>query len=233
MRNVLGFCALLSALALPCAGTTVTWDFTDDGVQFGTGYVNSWSFTVDGITVTATGWSITGGSANDKFQTAKVDKYAGGLGVCDREELCGHGSPRADNLGRYEFLLFEFDALVHPLSITISPDGDFSGQVSCYAGTIASPHLTGKKPSALDSLGFAGPTDYTAEGSGLITVNLDAGNVNAILFGSFSDVLNGDYLVSSITADVPQPAPVPEPATFGLLGCALAAIGLVHHTRRS
>jgi hypothetical protein len=231
MRNCILACAVSALLALPGAAATITWDFTHGGSQSGSGYGNSWTFTADGISVTATGWGLTGGLLNTKFQTAEVGRYSTGLGICDRDELCIFPEHQVDNVFRYEFMLFQFSAPVSPVSITINPYGFFDRDVTYYAGSTAMPlDLTGNRLSDLSGLGFgAAINSDAAAGSGPLAVPLPADPVNSILFGARIGNDRDDWFkITSLSAD---PLAAPEPGTYMLLGAGLAALGIARRFR--
>ncbi len=76
---------------------------------------NSYSATVNAITLTVTAWSTTG--IGGKFQIAELEIYSGyGMGVCNRDEgvnCSNRGNNHAlDNHGADDLILFRFSSAV-------------------------------------------------------------------------------------------------------------------------
>jgi hypothetical protein len=110
------------------------------------------TYTEDGITVNASAFSRTNGGT---WQTAYLGAYSEGLGVTDRSESGGSGSHRVDNVGRWNYVLFEFSDVVNiDRGFLDSIDGDSDIQI--WIGTVNDPiqnHQT-LSDSFLAGLGF-------------------------------------------------------------------------------
>jgi hypothetical protein len=104
-KYVLGACLALPLLsATAWAAPTYTWNTTGNNsgsqLQFTAGYPSE--------LVKVRAYSINANLGSYTFQSATVGLYSGGLGVTSN----GEGGPpqhAVDNVGRYDFLLFEFD----------------------------------------------------------------------------------------------------------------------------
>src|SRR4051812_10970796 len=150
----------IAAASCAVQAATISYDFTaTPSSTAGSGYGNSISYLSGGVTVKATGWSITG--QGNTFQSGQISSYSTGLGVCGRDEgtNCPDPTHQVDNVGSYEFVLFQFSSAVDPLSITIDPYGSYDRDVTYYVGGSAGTiDLTGNKLNDLAGLGFVGPT---------------------------------------------------------------------------
>lgn len=234
-RNfLLGLC-----LAACCSmqAATLTYDFrsgssTPSTSAGGVNYGNSYTFTVGGVSVVATGWGLTGGASNNTFQTGYVGRYSTGIGVCNQEESCVDPAHQVDNDGQLDFMLFQFSKPVDPLSIVIDPAGTYDRDVTYYTGNTTNPlNLSGVTLAGLSSLGLVGPTHDASTISGdPRTVSLTSPFVNTVLFGariygSGADSFEDRFKIASLTAETP------EPATLGLSGLAILALGMVQRRR--
>ena len=95
---------------IPPVSACVNTEFTFTGNTSTTGtFGNSRTFTVNGISVKATAFSRTTGSTGS-WATAYLGLYGPGLGVTDSSESGSSPSHKVDNIGRYNFVLFEFSA---------------------------------------------------------------------------------------------------------------------------
>jgi hypothetical protein len=219
--------------ALPGQAGPISWLFdtgsSTTSTSFGTGYGNSWVFTANGISATATAWAVTG--SNNTLQNAQIGRYDTGLGVCDRTEGLNCGSPahQVDNSAQAEFILFQFSAAVDPLSVVVDPYGTYDRDVTYYVGDLADPlNLSGTALTGLSALGFTGTanSDSTASDSPR-TVSLTSGFVKSLLIGSRTgsgaDAAVDRFKITSLSADMQTQTP--EPTTFGLCGVLLLAFG--------
>jgi hypothetical protein len=224
---------LLTALTVTAA--PIGFDFTSGGTNSGSSYGNVRTFTSGGVTVTVTAWGLTGGFSNTTFENARLGQWSGfGMGVCNREEggvNCDSPEHQADNVGRYDFVLFQFSTPVDPLSITINPFGTYDRDVSYWTGNTASGlNLSGLSIGSLAGLGFGGKIDDTTSASGNPrTVDLTSGAVNSVFFGAQYGAgdLDDRFKIESMSVNA-----VPEPATLSLLGGALLALGVYRRRAR-
>ena len=223
-------------LAHPTQGeaSLITWDFTSPpSTSSGSGYGNNYGFTVDGITVSVSGWGLTGNSMTT-FQAAQVLSTAYGLGSCNQGEGVNcTGDPRLDNVGQREFLLFQFSAPVDLKQIVIDPKDTFDRDVSYWVGTYQTGGLTGKGLSGLSGLGFGSlQSRPNSASSSPLTLSLTGNSVTSLLFGaqaalttcstSTTDPGCDRFYIKSLTDD-PVVA-TPEPGTLLLLGSGLVGV---------
>lgn len=221
---------ILSIFGLGLAHASTVFDYTTNGFGQGSG-TNSVIQTVNGETVTATAFSVTG---NNNFQTATLGEYTGyGLGVCNQQELAaqgGCGSPQheIDDNGQNDFVLFQFSAAVTSITITLDPVCNCDTDASYFVGNGLNP--SGK---TLAQLGTATTSNETTSDT-VRTVTLTGlgAGVNSVLFGA--SVLGTDNYFKIESLSVTQGSTAaPEPATFGLAGLALIGLGVIGKRRRN
>jgi hypothetical protein len=99
------------------------------------------TYTVNGVSVNVSAFSRTTGGT---WNTAYLGAYSDGLGVTDGSENGASGTHKVDNVGRYNFVLFEFSTLVEvdrAFLDAVTTDSD----ISVWVGLANNPfhnHLT-------------------------------------------------------------------------------------------
>lgn len=226
--------------------STITWDLRNAAGSSphsvaGSGFGNVRTFTSGGLTLTATGWGLTGNSQTT-LQNAYVGRYGTGLGICNQLEgsSCGDPSHQVDNGGQYDFMLFQVSQALLDFSITIDPFNSWDRDVTYYIGNVISPvDLTGKNmTSGLAGLNFSGPfQDWSTISSDPRTVTINTTGVNTILIGARMGGQNADtdidrFKIAFFTGTtLNDPVESPEPSTFALLGLGLTAIVITTYKR--
>ncbi|MEY3122044.1 MAG: hypothetical protein RI993_869, partial [Pseudomonadota bacterium] len=153
---------------------------------------NSRSYTVEGVTVTATAWSRD--KANDAWSKAYLGAYNGGHGVTDNSEGDGSGNKHTvDNVGgRDNFVVYQF-------SENVVVDKAFLGYVSgdsdiqVWIGSSATP-LTNMSNAVLSNLGFTEVNTTTSSSARWADIN--AGNLSGnvlVIAADTTDTSPEDY----------------------------------------
>jgi len=204
---------------------------SSSGSTSGNGLGNSVVRTDDGVTVTATGWSLSNVSTSS-FQAGQIRLWGTGMGVCNAGEGTGCGNPQhpVDNIGYTDFLLFTFSK-----SVLLS-----SAFLTAWASDFDATLWAGSTPLNLDQQTLAGAglnvgaieSTYNGPanaGSTTRTINLSSSfsdPVNWFLIGA--SINNNDYGDSfkfkTLTVSVPTENAVPEPMTAILLGTGLMGL---------
>jgi hypothetical protein len=241
--------------ALPAGADTASFNFTTTNIT-GQSYGDVLTIsptggsTISGLTnvqVSAFSTStIVGDSGSTPVSAAAVDEYSGaGLGVCGTNEGTGCTSPlhQVDNIDNgYEFVLFKFDTPVDLSTVTLY---DYSGSdmdMSYWTSTSFPSFSTLSALTSLssqtndlcnsncstgdtitDSLTTNGGTSSAGVSYLLIAAAYNTGNNN----DTFK--IQGLTLVGTTSTTT---SPTPEPATFGLIGLALAALGLLRRKHK-
>lgn len=217
---------------------------------------NSLSFTSGTFTVIASAWSTTG--SGGALATAALGQYSPGLGVCnDSERLSGSACTTnppehaIGNTGYYDFVLLTFNHPVTSVSLTLSTFGTqqdtdatyFTGTCTTINGctplgktvTGVSPTIGGSTVNGSFSSFYAAPPNNADPMTGTRTFTLDLGtqsSVNWVMIGaSTADTTPDDYF-KLLSMSYTTGSGVPEPATFGMAGAALAALGLLRRRKR-
>ncbi|HEY3825026.1 MAG TPA: PEP-CTERM sorting domain-containing protein [Bryobacteraceae bacterium] len=249
MKNsiLVGLFAVAAIGAIPASASTGTFTFTS-GNNTGNGYGDVLNFaptitggTFSGLTnVAVSSYSTKTISTSTAMYTGAADEYSGyGLGVCGQKEGTGCQDPQhqVDNSdGGYEFVLFKFSTPVDLSSVTLL---DYSGtdmDMSYWSGNTAPPtNLTNVTDSQfLTNFGSQANDTCTSNCSSgdTITDNLSGNNVTYLLIAAAYNTGNNNDTFKIESLSVGSLTATPEPATFGLIGFALAGIGLIARKRR-
>lgn len=225
----------LAAASCSVQGATISWDFrtgsSTAAESFGAELGNSLRFTTDGVSVTATAWSVT--ILGSTFVQSEVGRHSTGLGVCNFLEGMGCGDPTyfVDNFSEQDFILFQFSRPVVPVSMVIDPvdlyDRDVSYAAASRSGSV---DLRNLSIGDLAAAGVRGRNSTAAVSDKPRVVNFNAsGPVTALLVGAKAGDFDDRFTIRQLTAEAP------EPATLGLAGLALGAIGMLRrgHARKS
>lgn len=224
----------LSLLALSAQVQAIEFSFLSNPVTpeaFG----NSYSTTIDGLTLTATAWSTTG--KRGKLKTAELEIYPGiGMGVCNRREGENCSSPNhqfgLDNKNANDLVLFTFSSPVQLDALTyqqLSRDSDFS----LWAGT-GDISLSRTK---IRSLGAATFINNDNPARTLRTLELDtalSGNYDWLIVASRIGQENDNAILRSLMVNpvgqlinpiTPVVQAVPEAETWAMLLVGLGLVG--------
>ncbi|WP_198320983.1 SdrD B-like domain-containing protein [Azohydromonas aeria] len=173
---------------------SLTYSFDGSSATSGS-YGNSRSWTVGGVTVTATAWSRDG---NGTWSKAYLGAFSGGLGVTDSSESGSGVTHTIDNVGRYNFVVYQF-------SQSVVVDKAWLGYVyndsdlAAFVGNSAT-SLTSLSDSALLAMSYEAndTTSTTTRWADLNSAGV-AGNV-LVIGASISDSTPDDYFkVSQLT----------------------------------
>lgn len=235
VRNLFLTALAVGLVAAPARADEITFNFDDGGTPgvMGTGVAgnNQWTFTLGGLTLRVSAWSLLGPTPGTFSPSTTLIP---GAGVCNTVENCRNIESVVDNLGQGDFLLFEFDQNVILDSARVVPrlnwDTDATFLSSSTAGSPL--NLSGLNLGTIGN-GF-GPVfnDDTATPGVARTINLGAigQTSNAFLLGArIGDPAQDDFFkVTELTVNT-----VPEPTTLSLLGVSALAGLMVRRRRRT
>ena len=228
-QRVLLVTLLVGMVAMNGEIQAASFTFTS-GSTTGAGYGNSVVRTIDGVTVTATGWSLSN-VATSSFQSGQIRIWGTGLGVCDQGEglNCTNPEHPVDNIDRSDFLLFSFSQAVELDSALLTAWAtDFDATLWAGTGTL---DLDGKTLSGA-GVGTAFESVFPGNGAtpGTTTRTIDLTTnftdpVNWFLIGaSITNTYYEDsFKFKNLTVSVPTGNEVPEPTTAVLLGTGVIA----------
>jgi len=250
-ENTMSFCRLAVriskiALALACFmllaapmsfADIITINTTTPAPNFG--FIgNSVSFTVDGLTMTATAWGNTytvPAGSDQRLAAGRVIQGGAGLGVCDASESF-NCDLSVDNIGPNNFILLTFSQQVDPLTVRITIVNHSDWDAAYRVGNIGSSDLTGLSYFSPDQLGGFAPWQYAPSGANTFPITIPIGSlmsVNALLIGANPNEIftggteNDGFKISQVVVNT-----VPEPTSLLLLGSCLSAISVGSFYRR-
>jgi len=217
------FAAILGFALFSSQVQAVEFSFTS-GTVAPDAFGNTYSATVNGLTLTASAWSSTG--RRNRFQTAELEIYPGfGLGVCNRDEkincMTKDNAHALGNKDADDLILFSFSSAVSLNTLSMLQFGGDS-DLSLWAGT-GSFSPNGMKAS---TLGTASLYSNTSPANNMVkSVSLDAftGTYDWLAVAARIGQQDDFAKLQSLTI-VPVTQPVPEAETWTML---LAGVGLV------
>jgi hypothetical protein len=238
-RSAAAIASLAGALfATPAfASVTYTWN-TESGGSPVTGNSSQYTFT-SGESVKVRAYSLTN-LTTSTFQAAGIGIYGGGLGVTYTGESTTSPNHAVDNVGKFDFLLFEFEsANFSNMSFQIGWKDTDSDIQAWVGGGAAGLNLTNSGLCTggtcnfddLDDMGFSAPETFD-------NVAIDTTkNLTGSLTGRYlllSGRLSGDYddyfKVSVISGK--ESKQVPEPSSLALVAVAAVGAGVIGRKRR-
>jgi hypothetical protein len=242
---------LLAVTCGPASAATIDFYLGTNGntthQNSGSGMTNTRTYQSNGLFVTVTGWSVTGGAQNNQFERAQVGRYSTGLGICNSDEgsNCSDPAHQVDNVGQLEYIMLTFSAPISQLGVIIDPYNTWDRDVTYYVGSqMALGDITGLQESALTANGYFGPlhsNSTMSSASRQVDLNFAStgGFTTRVLFGARNYMNNPDsdadrfkmWALLATPYNVPGDfGDVPEPSTYALIGAGLG--GLMLYRRR-
>lgn len=224
--------AALSIAAPAAAATTIDFTSATNSSVNGSPDGNTRAFSVGGISVTASAWSLNGST----LQNGWLGQYTHGLGVTNQGEDGSSNSHTVDNSGYQDFIILVFNqsvniqsANLYPFTVSGSTDNDawvsYGTAGAFNAGTLAD-LLTRDYNVA----GASSPYNVSLNSAGQFgnVWLIGAWNSAAPNRGTIDQYVDG-FKLASITVN----AAVPEPSTWAMMLLGFGAIGLVARRRRT
>ncbi len=217
--------AALAFAAPATAATTIDFTSATNSSTNGSPDGNTRIFTVGGLSVTASAWSLNSGT----LQNGWLGQYTHGLGVTNQGEDGSNNSHVVDNSGYQDFIILVFNqavnvqsAILYPFSVGGSTDNDAwvsYGTAAAFNSTTLTDLLT---------------RDYNVPGSGSSPYNVSLNSAgqfgNVWLIGAWNpDAPNRGtidrYVDGFKLASISVNAAVPEPTTWAMMLLGFGAIG--------
>jgi hypothetical protein len=197
-----------------------------------TAYGNTYTATVDGLTLTASAWSDTAQNRQFRqFESAALKIDPGfGMGVCNQVEKLNCMANNADALGNKiadDLILLSFSSAVSLKALSILQFGTDS-DLSLWAGT-GSINLNGMTP---DSLGAASLYSNTSPANTTTNISLAAfsGAYDWLAVAARIGEKDDFAKLQSLTVE-PVAQPVPEAETWTMLLAGVALVGFAVRRR--
>lgn len=213
------------ALASSAHATPLLFSYTTAPGSTGNSVGNQIAFTNGTEIVTVTAWDAVG---TGKFQAAALDDYAGanyGLGVCTETQVtstCNAPYHEVNDSGQFDFVLFSFSRPASSVTIVINPVCDCNTNATYYVGT-GSP-----SGETLAQLGTATNSNQTTKDTQRTITMSGLAGATSVLFGASTSGDDNFFKIASLSLSPSvTEGTVPEPATFGVVGVALIALGLM------
>lgn len=233
MKN---FTSLFVSMLLAISGhafgqTSLNFDLGGPGENI----QNHLVFSCEGVTATATAWSIDRNQMSLGFAASEVVQWSPGLGVKNSTEVITD-TPYVpfyvDNQDHFDFILFVFSQKVDINSITVHPSaGTFDLDASLWLGNVdPALNLTGSGFGNLAGYGFGSRIDndsFASNSPRSFGISSPTGGVNAMLIGARIDG-DGEFDRFKISG-FSGVTVIPEPSSL-LMG--LGALGIALRRRR-
>ena len=224
-------------LVLGCQSADAsTWNFASGGNNYVTSsksYGNRISFSQGSEKLRVTAWSDTADAPQNGFETAFLQRFSMGLGVCNRDEgsitacISGALDHQVDNVSQQDLVLFLFDSQQAMQSLTIDPYGLWDRDVSFWVGTVSpAVKLSSSTFGTLAALGFGTQVNsFNSAGEAPLTLSLGGLVGNALLVGGLypADGSADRFKIRSLVTTVPISV-VPVPAALWLFVSALGSL---------
>ncbi len=209
-----------------CAQTGLTFNLGAAGESFH----NELIFANNGVTATATAWSVNRSDLASGFAQSQVAQWSPGIGVRNSSEVITD-TPYVpfyvDNEDHYDFVLLVFSEKVNLTRIDVTPSsGTFDLDASFWLGNVNSNlNLTGDVFNDLAGSGFGSRIDndgVISHSPRSLNITSPIGGVNAILIGARvgGDANFDRFKISGIGGSTM----IPEPSSFALVAGSLAML---------